>query len=69
MDPIALSKAINRFSAFRRRGMGLIESERRVTSIQLSPEVRDRLYKLKFRKTYDEFLQELCELYERTHPN
>lgn len=47
----------------------MIESERRVTSIQLSPEVRDRLYKLKFRKTYDEFLQELCELYERTHPN
>jgi len=34
------------------------------TSIQLSTETRDRLYKLKFRKTYDEFLNELCDLYE-----
>jgi predicted DNA-binding protein len=35
------------------------------TSIQLTTETRDRLYKLKFRKTYDEFLNELCEIYER----
>lgn len=35
------------------------------TSIQITTETRDRLYKLKFRKTYDEFLQELCDLYER----
>jgi len=34
------------------------------TTIQLTAETRDRLYRLKFRKTYDEFLQELCELYE-----
>jgi hypothetical protein len=34
------------------------------TSIQISPETRDRLYKLKFRKTYDQFLSELCEMYE-----
>lgn len=34
------------------------------TSIQIRPETRDRLYKLKFRKTYDEFLNELCDLYE-----
>jgi hypothetical protein len=33
------------------------------TSIQISTTVRDRLWKLKFRKTYDEFLQELCDLY------
>ncbi len=46
----------------------MLETERRLTSIQLRPQVRDRLYKLKFRKTYDEFLEELCELYERTHP-
>jgi len=37
-----------------------------VTSIQLTPRVRDRLYRLKFRKTYDEFLDELCDLYEKT---
>jgi hypothetical protein len=38
-----------------------------VTTIQLRPDTRDRLYRLKFRKTYDEFLQELCDMYERTH--
>ncbi len=38
-----------------------------VTTIQLSPETRDRLYRLKFRATYDEFLNELCTLYERSH--
>jgi len=34
------------------------------TTIQLTPETRDRLYKLKFRRTYDQFLNELCDLYE-----
>lgn len=34
------------------------------TSIQVSPELRDRLYKLKFRKTYEQFLEELCDMYE-----
>lgn len=34
------------------------------TSIQISPETRDRLYKLKFRKTYEQFLSELCDMYE-----
>jgi len=34
------------------------------TSIQLTTQTRDRLYKLKFRKTYDEFLDELCDLFE-----
>jgi hypothetical protein len=38
----------------------------KVTTIQLRPETRDRLYRLKFRKTYDAFLSELCDLYERT---
>lgn len=37
------------------------------TSIQISPETRDRLYKLKFRRTYDQFLSELCDLYEKEH--
>ena len=36
-----------------------------LTTIQLTTQTRDRLYRLKFRKTYDEFLIELCELYER----
>lgn len=35
------------------------------TSIQISPATRDRLYKLKFRRTYDQFLNELCEAYEK----
>jgi hypothetical protein len=37
-----------------------------ITTIQLTTETRDRLYRLKFRKTYDEFLQELCDLFERS---
>jgi len=36
-----------------------------ITSIQVTPRTRDRLYRLKFRKTYDEFLAELCDLYEK----
>ena len=40
---------------------------RDVTTIQVSPETRDRLYRLKFRATYDEFLSQLCDLYERSH--
>jgi hypothetical protein len=42
----------------------MVKREPRVTTVQLSPETRDRLYRLKFRKTYDEFLRELCDLYE-----
>ncbi|MFH0816523.1 MAG: hypothetical protein V1934_06890 [Methanobacteriota archaeon] len=38
-----------------------------MTSIQLTPAVRDRLWRLKFRKTYDAFLAELCEMYEAAH--
>lgn len=34
------------------------------TTIQVSEATRDRLYKLKFRRTYDQFLNELCDLYE-----
>ena len=40
------------------------EEEIQKTSIQISTKVRDRLWKLKFRKTYDEFLDELCDMYE-----
>ena len=40
--------------------------KKELTSIQLTTTTRDRLYKLKFRKTYDEFLQELCDLYEES---
>ncbi|HYS71892.1 MAG TPA: hypothetical protein VEM95_05670 [Thermoplasmata archaeon] len=35
-----------------------------ITTIQLATDTRDRLYRLKFRKTYDAFLRELCDLYE-----
>ncbi len=41
----------------------------KVTTIQVSESTRDRLYRLKFRRTYDEFLRELCDLYERSRPN
>lgn len=36
------------------------------TSILISTKLRDRLWLLKFRKTYDEFLWELCDMYEET---
>ncbi len=36
------------------------------TSIQISTRVRDRLWRLKFRMTYEEFLWELCEMYEKS---
>lgn len=35
-----------------------------ITTIQVTPETRDRIYRLKFRSTYEEFLNELCDLYE-----
>jgi len=37
-----------------------------ITSIQVTTSTRDRLYRLKFRKTYDEFLQDLCDLFEKS---
>lgn len=40
-----------------------------ITTIQLTPTTRDRLYRLKFRSTYDEFLNELCDLYEASDRN
>lgn len=40
-----------------------------ITTIQLTPATRDRLYRLKFRETYDEFLNELCDLYEAADRN
>jgi len=42
------------------------ESRKDITTIQVTTETRDRLYRLKFRRTYDEFLRELCDLYETT---
>jgi hypothetical protein len=41
-----------------------IEEDIQKTSIQITTKVRDRLWRLKFRKTYDEFLWELCNMYE-----
>lgn len=37
--------------------------DRKLTTIQISTKTRDRLYWLKFRKTYDEFLGELMDLF------
>ncbi len=42
----------------------MAKAVKEVTTIQISPATRDRLYRLKFRSTYDEFLDELCDLYE-----
>ncbi len=44
--------------------IAVTKSVKVLTTIQLATETRDRLYRLKFRKTYDEFLQELCDLYD-----
>lgn len=49
---------------FSRRTERLNRMKDTKTSIQISPETRDRLYKLKFRKTYEQFLSELCDMYE-----
>lgn len=38
---------------------------KRITTIQITSETRDKLYRLKFRKTYDEFIKELCDIYEK----
>ncbi len=38
--------------------------EKKLTSIQISTRTRDRLYWMKFRKTYDAFLNQLMDLYE-----
>jgi hypothetical protein len=43
----------------------IAEEEIQKTSIQISTKVRDRLWRLKFRKTYDVFLDELCDMYEK----
>jgi hypothetical protein len=37
----------------------------RITTIQVSSSTRDRLYKLKFRKTYDEYLNFLMDMSEK----
>jgi hypothetical protein len=37
------------------------------TSIQIGSDTRDILYRLKFRKSYDVFLKELCDLYVEEH--
>ncbi|MFQ5837594.1 MAG: hypothetical protein ACE5HJ_02280 [Thermoplasmata archaeon] len=41
-----------------------MEEEIKMTSIQITTRTRDRLYWLKFRKTYDQFLNELMDLFE-----
>ena len=43
-------------------------SKKEITTVQLTAATRDRLYRLKFRKTYDEFLNDLCDQYERSLP-
>ena len=37
-----------------------------ITTLQVTTTTRDRLYRLKFRKTYDDFLNDLADLYERS---
>ena len=41
-----------------------IHSYMKKTTLLVSEETRDRVYKLKFRKTYELFLNELCDLFE-----
>ncbi|MDG6224121.1 MAG: hypothetical protein QCI82_01245 [Candidatus Thermoplasmatota archaeon] len=42
-----------------------MENNDRMTTIQIRSSTRDRLYRLKFRKTYDEYLGELIDIAER----
>ncbi len=42
------------------------QKTRDLTTIQLSTVTRNRLYRLKFRKTYDQFLSELCDSVEKS---
>ncbi|HEX9340359.1 MAG TPA: hypothetical protein VF992_04210 [Thermoplasmata archaeon] len=42
----------------------MTKRDKHLTTIQLTTETRDRIFRLKFRKTYDEFLRELCDLFE-----
>ena len=53
---------IARLEAEKQEEQSVVEER---TSIQLTTRTRDRLYRLKFRRTYDQFLNELCDLYER----
>lgn len=46
------------------RIMGPMRRKSKLTTIQISPETRDRLYRLKFRSTYDAFLREVCDRLE-----
>ena len=41
-----------------------VPRSQQLTTIQITPETRDRLYRLKFRKTYEEFLREVCDRLE-----
>lgn len=45
-------------------GAFMTKRVKEITTIQVTPETRDRIYRLKFRSTYEEFLNELCDLYE-----
>ena len=47
----------------------MTQSSKGITTIQVTPSTRDRLYRMKFRKTYDEFLVELCDFYEARGQN
>jgi len=44
---------------------GAMRQAQKLTTIQITPDTRDRLYRLKFRKTYEEFLREVCDRLER----
>ena len=41
-----------------------VQRSQQFTTIQITPETRDRLYRLKFRKTYEEFLRGVCDRLE-----
>jgi hypothetical protein len=55
---------MSKMKSFSPRTERLDQMKDKKTSIQISPETRDRLYRLKFRKTYEQFLSELCDMYE-----
>jgi len=42
-----------------------MEMDDRITTIQIRSSTRDRLYRMKYRKTYDDYICEMMDLIER----
>ncbi len=57
---------IENYNIINRYSVMVIAMPEKKTTIQVTEETRDRLYRLKFRRTYDQFLNELCDMFEES---